>query len=361
MSASVTSRLDPYARSPRSPLAVGDRVDGETVVGFTFDHAPGTGEPGDRLLVDGDEALAGPPARTVPERADPAVTVDPTGPTPVHDLSEDALRSPPAGLRDGYERAVHSMGEGGVLVAGVLDELARREHAAWLVGGAVRDLLAGGPEAPVRDLDFTGTAGPGELNGLPLWRRRRRDGLGDYDCRVSPRLVWSASPQEFPQNRVMEYRPLNLGGFGFPTYGGGLTVDARTRDLTFNCLYYDHHRNLLADPLGTARAHARAAPPVMAVAFGQGDPVGRARVILRCLKFRLRMPEAEFDHVVHWVGELPNDLVLRIPDESWPLLDADWRAYVPPAHRGPRAAELAASLGPVAKDLVTALLKRAAP
>ncbi|MGW4746621.1 hypothetical protein ACWEPR_17630 [Streptomyces sp. NPDC004290] len=173
MSASVTSRLDPYARSPRSPLAVGDRVDGETVVGFTFDHAPGTGEPGDRLLVDGDESLAGPPARTVPERADRAVTVEPTGPTPVHDLSEDALQSPPAGLRVGYERTVHSMGEGGVLVAGVLDELARREHAAWLVGGAVRDLLAGGPEAPVRDLDFTGTAGPGELNGLPLWRRRR--------------------------------------------------------------------------------------------------------------------------------------------------------------------------------------------
>lgn len=173
MSASVTSRLDPYARSPRSPLAVGDRVDGETVVGFTFDHAPGTGEPGDRLLVDGDESLAGPPARTVPERADRAVTVEPTGPTPVHGLSEEALQSPPAGLRDGYERTVHSMGEGGVLVAGVLDELARREHAAWLVGGAVRDLLAGGPEAPVRDLDFTGTAGPGELNGLPLWRRRR--------------------------------------------------------------------------------------------------------------------------------------------------------------------------------------------
>ncbi|MEV5133411.1 hypothetical protein ACN6K8_003427 [[Kitasatospora] papulosa] len=358
MSANVSPRPDPYARSPRSPVALGDRVDGDTVIGFAFDPAPEAGEPGDRLLVCGEHTLVGPPARTVPESTDPAVAVERTGPTPVHDLTRAELRPSPTGLRSGYERAVHGMGEGGVLVGGVLDELARREHATWLVGGAVRDLLAGGPQAVVRDLDFTGTAGPGELNGLPLWRRRRREGLGDYDCRVSPRLVWSASPQEFPQRRVMEYRPLNLGGFAFPTYGGGLSVDVRTRDLTFNCLYYDLHRDLLADPTGTGWVHARAVPPVMAVAYGQGDPVGLARVILRCLKFRLRMPDAEFGQAVRWAGELPDDLVARISDEGWPLLDTDWRAYVPPAHRGPRAAELAGQLGPVAKDLVTALLKR---
>ncbi|MFD9006583.1 hypothetical protein ACFV0T_37525 [Streptomyces sp. NPDC059582] len=361
MSARIAHQLDVYACSPQSPVARGDEVEGRTVIGFTFDHDPPAGEPGDRLLLDGDQDLPRPPARPVPSVLDPSsVDITRCGPTPADGLDEDALTVPPPGLRAGYERVVDGMGDHGGLLRGVLDELAKREHSTWLVGGAVRDLLADGAEAQVHDLDFTGTAGPGELNEVAFWRRRRRDGFGDYDWRVSPQLVWSISPQEFPQRRVMEYRPLALDGFAFPAYGGSLATDAGTRDLTVNALYYDPRRGVVADPTGLGHTHLRAVPLVMAIAYRDDAPVACACVILRCLKFGLRWPDADIDGATKWIGGLPADLTARIPAEGWPRILTTWASCVQPRHRDTGQKDLARRLGPVAAALVAAILERTA-
>ncbi|WP_329446338.1 hypothetical protein [Streptomyces canus] len=289
---------------------------------------------------------------------DPAVEITRSGPSPVNGLDGDALATAPPELGASYERVLAAMGDHGGLVQEVLDVLAEREHPTWLVGGAVRDLLAQGAEARVNDLDFTGTAGPGELTELTAERRLRRAGFGDYDRRVSPRLVWSISPAEFPQHRVMEYRPLVLGGFAFPAYGGGLAIDAVTRDLTVNALYYDHQRGVVADPTGQGRAHLEATPRIMAVPYQDDEPVGCACVILRCLKFWLHQPDADIGPAAAWVGTLPADLATRIPEGSWPRVLGKRAACVAPGHRGGPESELAGRLGPAAAHLLQAIQER---
>ncbi|MFE5138436.1 hypothetical protein ACFRDV_12280 [Streptomyces fagopyri] len=360
MSTRIAHLLDTYMRSPQAPVTRGDEVEGRTVIGFTYDHDPPAGEPGDRLLVDGDQDLPRPPARLVPSVLDPSVDITRSGPTPADGLDEHTLTVSPPQLHAGYERLVDGMGDHAGLVRGLLDELARLEHSTWLVGGAVRDLLVDGDEAQVRDLDFTGTAGPGELNAMAVWRRHRRDGFGDYAWRVSPQLVWSISPQEFPQSRVMEYRPLALDGFAFPAYGGSLATDAGTRDLTVNALYYDHQRGVVADPTGLGHTHLRAVPLVMAISYQNDDPIACACVILRCLKFCLRWPDADIGFAAEWIGALPADLAARVPEEGWPRILTTWAACVPPLHRVTGQADLAARLGPVAVALVAAIQERAA-
>ncbi|WP_405607615.1 hypothetical protein [Streptomyces sp. NBC_01508] len=347
-----------YARCADAPVARGDQVDGRTVTGFTFDPAPVSGAPGDRLLVAGDHTLTRPPDRTVPSAADSSVRIIRSGPSPVDSLEGDTVTAAPPRLRAGYERVVVAMGDGGRFVTALLDALAARHHTTWLVGGAVRDLLHDGSEARVNDLDFTGTAGPGELTELADDRRLRRHGLGDVVCRVSPQLVWSVRPEESPVSRLIEYRPLALEEFAFPAYGGDLATDAATRDLTVNALYYDHRRDTTADPTGLGRAHLAATPRVMAVGYEGDDPVAQARVVFRCLKFRLRWPEAEIGGAVEWIGALPADFADRIPADGWPRVNAAREMCVPVRDRGARESALAGELGPAAASLVKAIQER---
>lgn len=350
--------FDAYARSVHAPVARGDQVDGLTVTGFTFDPAPLSGAPGDRLLVDGDHSLTRPPDRSVPSAADSSVQIIRSGPSPVDSLEEDTVATAPPQLRAGFERVVVAMESGGRFVEALLDALAARHHTTWLVGGAVRDLLRDGNDARVNDLDFTGTAGPGELSDLADDRRLRRHDLGDVDCRVSPRLVWSVSPAEFPLSRLMEYRPLALDEFTFPAYGGDLATDAATRDLTVNALYYDHKRNMTADPTGLGRAHLVATPRIMAVGYEGDDPVAQACVIFRCLKFRLRWPEVETVKAAAWIGALPADFADRIPADGWPRVNAARETCVPVRDRGARESGIAHELGPAAASLVKTIQER---
>ncbi|MFE5239693.1 MULTISPECIES: hypothetical protein [unclassified Streptomyces] len=350
--------FDAYARSAHGPVARGDQVDGRTVAGFTFDPHPVSGAPGDRLLLDGDHRLTGPPDRTVPAAEDESVRIIRSGPSPVDSLSGDAIAAAPPHLRAGFERVVVSMESGGRFVEALLDALAARHHTTWLVGGAVRDLLRDGEDARVNDLDFTGTAGPGELTELAEDRMLRRHDLGDVDCRVSPRLVWSVAPAEFPPDRLMEYRPLALDEFAFPAYGGDLAADAVTRDLTVNSLYYDHRRNATADPTGQGLRDLEAAPRVLAVGYEGDDPVAQACVILRCLKFRLRWPEADTARAAKWVGALPADLTGRIPADGWPRVRAARESCVPVGDRGERESAIAHEFGPAAASLVRTIQER---
>ena len=70
-----------------------------------------------------------------------------------------------AHLKAGLTALVEQTGEpyGGFLGA-LLDELAGAGHLIWHVGGGVRDLIADGAEAKVRDLDFAGTAPVGSFS-----------------------------------------------------------------------------------------------------------------------------------------------------------------------------------------------------
>lgn len=337
-----------YERAADAPVAAGDHIFDELVIGFCHSQE------GDQILVEGENDLSEPPARPLPCQEDPA-GLKRTGPSPVAGIPADYLQPAPPGLRSALEAAFNSRHDG-QFVRGLLDEIAVLRHHAWLVGGAVRDLLAAEPDTTVKDFDLTGTIGPACLDAMV--RLRRRSDTGDYTSWLSPQNVWSVTPLGQRGPRLVEYKPLARAGFRFPVWGGGLDEDAASRDLTFNALYYDHKSSVLADPCGAGRAHLDAR--VMATPLRSNDPVEQAAVILRGLKFRLRDQQIDITPMVTWIHhELPDDFVALIPEPGWKRLVMVRRWSVLPELDGRDEMAVAADFGQKAAQLVHAIRTRA--
>jgi hypothetical protein len=337
-----------YERTADAPIWTGDNIFGKLVIAFCH------GTEGDHILVEGEEGLGEPPDRPLTGREDPD-GLERTGASPVAGLSADRLQAAPDELRAAVEDAL-STREDGKFVSGLLVEVTTLRHHAWLVGGAVRDLLAAAPGAVVKDFDLTGTVGPGRLDAMI--RLRRASGVGDYKTRISPGNVWSVTPPEPRAPRLVEYKPLTRPGFRLPVWGGSLEEDASTRDLTVNALYYDRATGVLADPCGTGRSHLRAR--VMATPLRSTDPVAQASVVLRCLKFRLRSGETDISQVVAWIrDELPEDLAAHISDAGWRQLVMTHKWSVLPELKGRDELAVAGEFGDKAVRLVLEIQRRA--
>jgi hypothetical protein len=335
-------------RAGGPPVWTGDYFNGQRIVGFTLARDPG---PAVMVLVDGDEVLTVPPNRPLPAPGDWAASIQRTGPSPVDDLADGRLHEASRELSDGLDRHLSALGEKGDFIRELLGSIAAEGHLAWLVGGAVRDLISVGAQTHPADLDFTGTMGPSELHGVT---RRWRRAAGASDCRlfISPRLVWAAAPPGGNRpDAFVEYKPLSHPGFGFPAWGGTLALDATTRDLTFNALYYDLQQTV-ADPTGRAMQDLKATPRTAFTPYLGDDPVEQATVLLRCLKFRLRWPDLNVEAIAEWAGGLPVNLVSRIPRDGWEFLKGLHGRCIP--QRTPEADEFAAAkeIGPVAVCLV---------
>ncbi len=165
-----------HRRPGGPPVWTGDYFRGRRIVGFTLAVAPG---PVDVVLVDGDEARTDLPDRPLPAPGDQAADIQVAGSSPVDDLAGERLREAARDLGDGLERQLSALGEQGDFIRQMLDHMAAEGHLAWLVGGAVRDLMSLGAQARQADLDFTGTMGPGELyDAARRWRRA----AGASDC-----------------------------------------------------------------------------------------------------------------------------------------------------------------------------------
>jgi hypothetical protein len=335
-----------YRRAADAPVATGDRVNNQRVIGFGLIREPGA----DHMLVEGEEDLSEPPDRPVPCRGRSA-GISRGDTSPVHDLPAAVLNSGEH-LGESFDQQLSSLGEGGLFIRNLLEKLAEMKHHTWFVGGSVRDLLAPrpGPGAPVSDLDMTGTIGPACLSRIaPL----RRSGAADYRCTISPRLVWSVIPPEHPR-RLLEYKPLARTWFRFPAWGGTLAEDAATRDLTINALYFDPINDVVADPSG-GRAHLLSMPAVAKTPYRGDDPVEQACVILRCVKFKLRWPELDITEMRRWVQGLPDDLAGRIPPARRRWIVTMRRHCVPEPDRGGAELAIAVELGPTAVRLIEEL------
>ncbi len=337
------------SRPPHGPVLRGDIVDDERVIGFAYV----SDALGDRLLVEGDEDLAQPPDRPLPSGG---AGVERHGEPPL--TGARRVEQAPPHVRMSVLSRIEELGDGGRAIWRLLRALQAQGHEVWVAGGTVRDLLADGPAATDGDLDCTGTAGPGRLTALHR-RQRRRDGAGDFEPNVSPRLVWSLAPPGTRQ-RIFEYRPLALDGFRFPAFGGDLVHDSATRDLTVNALYYDLVHDEIVDPLGVGLAHLDAVPRKLVVLDRGKDPVVSAGIVLRCLKFWRRWRHVDLLAVQDWVRELPDDLPALVPEAGWGLLGAlRQRCGLTGMERDAELA-LAGNLGPAAHALVLELQERAA-
>ena len=188
----------------------------------------------------------------------------------------------------------------------------------------------------------------------PEAERRR-----DYECSISPQLVWSIRPSK-QAPRLLEYKALARTWFRFPAWGGSLAEDAATRDLTINALYYDLRHDVLADPCGAGCADLLGVPRVARTPYRGDDPVEQACIILRCVKFKLRWPELDITAVADRVKLLPDDLVARIPGTDWDQRIVRMRKRcIPSRHRGSDELAIAKELGRPAVCLIVQLQARA--
>ncbi len=150
----------------------------------------------------------------------------------------------------------------------------------------------------------------------------------------------------------MEYKPLTQPGLRWPAWGGTMARDAATRDLTVNALYYDHRHRIVADPTGRAVQDLTAIPRIAATPYRGDDPVEQAKILLRCLKFRLRWPDLDVAPIAEWADGLPADLVARIPATRWEFLTGLHRRCVPKQVQDADELAAAKEIGPAAVRLV---------
>src|SRR3954465_4926117 len=173
--------------------------------------------------------------------------------------------------------------------AKVIQRLRRYDHAAYLVGGCVRDLLLGGRKP--KDFDVVTSATPQEIKRLfrncRIIGRRFRLAHIFFGPKIIETSTFRANPREVEdeERNGAETESGNLlivqdNVFGTPE------EDARRRDFTINGLFYDTESGqVIGHVKGLAGLEARVVHTI-------GDPDIRFREdpirILRAVKFAAR-------------------------------------------------------------------------
>ncbi|MEU6932505.1 hypothetical protein [Streptomyces sp. NPDC046374] len=338
------------------PILTGDTVEGRRVLGFLCTATAAPTPADDRLLLAGDEHAGGPPHRSTAPADQPSLVR--TGLPPGRQVAPERIHGPDdlkPGLADRLRALLHGP-HAPHFAPDLLARLAEAGHHTWVSGGAPRDLLAGGAPHEVNDLDLTGTAPAGAFTETAR-RVLESEGTGaEHPQRFSPdTLVCTVlDPVARTAGPSLDYRGLGLAGTTLPATGTDLLQDSRQRDLTVNTLLYDPRRNLVLDPLGQALddlADARGGRRIVP-ANTSADPLVRAEVLLRGLKFRLRWDSADVDDepLRAWARALPADLLSSLDEEAWHRLATLWTQCVADAG-APAVGEAVQRLGPVAVAL----------
>jgi poly(A) polymerase len=159
----------------------------------------------------------------------------------------------------------------------IIQRLKFAGHSAYIVGGAVRDLLAG--KKP-KDFDVTTDAQPRQIKRL--FRNSRIIGKRF-------RLV-----HIFFKNKIIEvstFRALDPQGDGDTNVFGTIQEDVRRRDFTLNALYYCPLDEIIIDYIGGVRdiRRKKVVPLVPLKTTFTEDPVRMIRAVKysAALKFRL--------------------------------------------------------------------------
>src|SRR6478752_9888001 len=212
--------------------------------------------------------------------------------------------------------------------AKVIQRLRRYDHAAYLVGGCVRDLMLG---RKPKDFDVVTSATPNDIRRLfkncRIIGRRFRLAHIFFGPKIIETSTFRANPREIEEEEG--------GGESAETETGDLLIrrdnvfgtpeqDARRRDFTINGLFYDIETKQVIDHVnGTADLEARTVRTI-------GDPDIRFREdpvrILRAVKFAARCdltiePETYRRMMEHRL-EIAKCAQARVSEEFYRLLRA---------------------------------------
>jgi poly(A) polymerase len=208
----------------------------------------------------------------------------------------------------------------------VVQRLRRFDHAAYLVGGCVRDLLLG---RKPKDFDVVTSATPQEIRRLfkncRIIGRRFKLAHIFYGPKIIETSTFRANPREMEDEE----------GDGSEAETGDLLIrrdnvfgtpeqDARRRDFTINGLFYDIESKQVIDHVnGTSDLEARVVRTI-------GDPDIRFREdpirILRAVKFAARCnltiePET-YRRMIEHRAEITKCAQARVSEEFYRLLRA---------------------------------------
>ncbi|HMF42514.1 MAG TPA: polynucleotide adenylyltransferase PcnB [Polyangia bacterium] len=211
--------------------------------------------------------------------------------------------------------------------AKVIQRLRRYDHAAYLVGGCVRDLLLG---RKPKDFDVVTSATPNDIKRLfrncRIIGRRFRLAHIFFGPKIIETSTFRANPREIEEEEGGETAETESGDllirrdnvFGTPEQ------DARRRDFTINGLFYDLETKQVIDHVsGTPDLEARVVRTI-------GDPDIRFREdpvrILRAVKFAARCdltiePETYRRMMEHRL-EIAKCAQARVSEEFYRLLRA---------------------------------------
>jgi poly(A) polymerase len=211
--------------------------------------------------------------------------------------------------------------------AKVIQRLRRYDHAAYLVGGCVRDLLLG---RKPKDFDVVTSATPNDIRRLfkncRIIGRRFRLAHIFFGPKIIETSTFRANPREIEEEEGGETAETESGDllirrdnvFGTPEQ------DARRRDFTINGLFYDLETKQVIDYVsGTPDLEARVVRTI-------GDPDIRFREdpvrILRAVKFAARCdltiePET-YRRMMEHRQEIAKCAQARVSEEFYRLLRA---------------------------------------
>jgi poly(A) polymerase len=168
-----------------------------------------------------------------------------------------------------YTQAEHGIDRGSIDpdALRILERLRESGHEAYVVGGAVRDLLLG---RKPKDFDIVTDAQPAKIKRV--FRSARVIGRRFRLVHVY------AGPKIF---EVCTFRSIANGTVG--NEFGTIDEDARRRDFTLNALYYDAYDSTLVDYVGGFKdiAAKRIEPVIPLASIFKEDPVR----MIRCVKY----------------------------------------------------------------------------
>ena len=277
--------VDNEDRAPsRAPLS-GDLLGGRRIEAFGYLPTAPSGQR-DRVILEGSEPLS--PAEAPPLAASlEAHECVKAAPRAVERLAMDQVREldrseQDFGLFDSLAEANDDWAE---FAREAMSTLADVGHEVWVVGGPVRDVLAGRDPHAVNDLDLSGTATPEAFVQL-VDDVLVLNGLGHLTLNVSPAsLVCFVHDRVDRSKRLLEYKPLAAPQHAVPACASDFEADVSTRDLTFNALFYSASPPAILDPTGTGVDDLAATPRVLRTPTTPRRALEIGIVIVRSLKF----------------------------------------------------------------------------
>lgn len=167
----------------------------------------------------------------------------------------------------------------------------------WLAGGPVRDVLRGAPLSAVKDLDCAGTLPAGRFYDIA--RQELATASPDYKVTISKTPV--VHIQDHQDTMLLEYKPLELwlAGVTHAVSDNDLVVDAGTRDLTVNALFYEPRHHVLFDPTGNGFGDVET---LTLRPLDGRPPLGEFLRILKFVERFAREPKRDFCPAASWIS-----------------------------------------------------------